>query len=99
MAAKTGNARERYNRASRLASAVLQRWNEVTERRDATLAAAVRSMPGPGRAVGVKAQADAQGSGADPVDLVQDRTFRVAGTEEVGVQGVDPSVVLDGPEA
>lgn len=46
VAAKTGNARERYNRASRLAGAILERWNEATGRKDATLGAAVRSDPG-----------------------------------------------------
>ena len=45
-AEKTGAARERYNRASRLASQVLQRWHARTGRNDATLAAALRSAPG-----------------------------------------------------
>ena len=43
VAAKTGLAREKYNRASRLASTVLQIWNESTARSDPHLAAAIAS--------------------------------------------------------
>jgi galactokinase len=42
---KTGNARERYNRASLAAQAVLELWNESTGRSDPTLAAAVLEAP------------------------------------------------------
>lgn len=41
-AEKTGQAMERYNRASRLARAAVERWNAATGRSDAHLAAAVR---------------------------------------------------------
>ena len=42
---KTGNARERYNRASLSAAAVLDLWREATGRDDPTLAAAASSSP------------------------------------------------------
>ena len=42
---KTGRARERYNRASLAARAVLALWNEATGRSDSTLAAAVTAAP------------------------------------------------------
>jgi galactokinase len=42
-ARKTGEARDHYNRASRNAARVLERWREATGRRDDTLAAAVSS--------------------------------------------------------
>jgi galactokinase len=42
-AEKTGSAMEAYNRASALASAVLQAWNEATGRSDPSLAAALAS--------------------------------------------------------
>jgi galactokinase len=45
VASKTGNAREQYNRASRLVSVLLGRWKHATGRADATLAAALRSAP------------------------------------------------------
>ena len=46
IAAKTGQAQEKYNRASRLASAVLHVWNEATGRSDPHLAAALASSEG-----------------------------------------------------
>ena len=42
---KTGSAREKYNRASLAARAVLELWNEATGRSDATLAAAAAQAP------------------------------------------------------
>ena len=42
-AAKTGNAKERYNRASLLVREILDRWTSATGRRDRTLAAALGS--------------------------------------------------------
>jgi galactokinase len=42
---KTGDAKERYNRASLSARAVLELWNDVTRRVDPTLAAAAGSAP------------------------------------------------------
>jgi galactokinase len=42
-ARKTGEARDDYNRASRVAGQVLERWLEVTGRRDESLAAAISS--------------------------------------------------------
>ena len=42
-ARKTGEARDDYNRASRNAARVLERWQQETGRRDASLAAAVSS--------------------------------------------------------
>ena len=42
---KTGSAREKYNRASLAARAVLALWNETTGRSDATLAAAAAESP------------------------------------------------------
>jgi galactokinase len=42
-ARKTGRARDAYNRASRNAARVLERWREETGRRDESLAAAVTS--------------------------------------------------------
>jgi len=42
-ARKTGQARDDYNRASRLANQVFERWREVTGRRDESLAAALSS--------------------------------------------------------
>ncbi len=44
-AAKTGAARERYNRASLAASAILEIWRKNTGRNDPTLAAAVTQAP------------------------------------------------------
>jgi galactokinase len=44
-AEKTGAARETYNRASRLASVLLERWRGATGRADGSLAAAVGSNP------------------------------------------------------
>lgn len=44
-AEKTGAARERYNRASLMMRAVLERWQRATGRDDATVAAAVASAP------------------------------------------------------
>ena len=44
-AAKTGSAREKYNRASALVEQLLARWNEATGRADATLAAALDVEP------------------------------------------------------
>ncbi len=43
VAEKTGSAREKYNRASRLASAAVEAWNKATGRDDAHLAAAIAS--------------------------------------------------------
>jgi len=45
VAVKTGNARERYNRASMLVSELLEAWRVETGRQDVTLAAAVHSGP------------------------------------------------------
>jgi galactokinase len=45
VAAKTGSAREKYNAASQLASAVAQLWREKTGRDDPHLAAALHSEP------------------------------------------------------
>ena len=45
VAAKTGDALEKYNRASRLASAVVSAWNEAAGRDDPHIAAAVASSP------------------------------------------------------
>jgi galactokinase len=42
---KTGNARERYNRASLAVRELLSRWNAATGREDATLADAVATSP------------------------------------------------------
>jgi galactokinase len=42
-ARKTGEARDDYNRASRVAGQVFERWLEVTGRRDESLAAAISS--------------------------------------------------------
>lgn len=47
VAEKTGSARDKYNRASLLARAVLAEWNRATNRNDPTLAAAVAGA-GPG---------------------------------------------------
>src|SRR5205085_9738825 len=44
-AAKTGNAKERYNRASFLVREILDRWTAATGREDKTLAAALASSP------------------------------------------------------
>jgi len=44
-AVKTGAAREHYNRASKLASAVVAEWRKVTGRDDLHIAAALRSGP------------------------------------------------------
>jgi galactokinase len=44
-ASKTGNAREQYNRASRLVSVLLGHWTTATGRHEATLAAAMQSSP------------------------------------------------------
>jgi galactokinase len=46
VAVKTGNARERYNRASALVSTLLELWRRDTGRTDATLAEAVHSDAG-----------------------------------------------------
>ena len=46
VAVKTGNARERYNRASMLVTELLERWRADTGRDDLTLAAALHSGPG-----------------------------------------------------
>jgi galactokinase len=46
VAVKTGNARERYNRASALVSELLDLWRTDTGRGDLTLAGAVHSGPG-----------------------------------------------------
>ena len=43
VAEKTGQAMEKYNRASRLARAVVEAWNQAAGRRDAHLAAALAS--------------------------------------------------------
>lgn len=43
IAEKTGEARERYNRQSLLASALLGKWNRATGRQDESLAAALQS--------------------------------------------------------
>jgi galactokinase len=45
VAEKTGEARELYNRASRLVSDLVSLWRQHTGRNDPTLAAAVRSSP------------------------------------------------------
>lgn len=45
VAAKTGSAREQYNRASRLAAAVADLWRRATGRNDPHLAAALASGP------------------------------------------------------
>jgi galactokinase len=44
-AAKTGNAKDRYNRASFLVREILERWTAATGRQDKTLAAALASSP------------------------------------------------------
>ena len=44
-AAKTGNALTAYNRAASAAQRILALWNEFTQRRDTTLAAATTSVP------------------------------------------------------
>ena len=46
VAVKTGNARDRYNRASNLVSRLLELWRTDTGRNDATLAEAVHSGAG-----------------------------------------------------
>ncbi len=46
VAEKTGAAQHQYNRASRMASAVIELWNRETGRRDRHLTAAVTSSPG-----------------------------------------------------
>lgn len=51
IADKAGSAREKYNRASRAAAAVLQVWREATGRDDPTLFAAATSSP-PGEIFG-----------------------------------------------
>lgn len=45
-ASKTGNARAAYNRTADAVRWLVRRWNEVTDRRDATLAAALASGGG-----------------------------------------------------
>jgi galactokinase len=45
-ARKTGEARDRYNRASADVSCILERWHGETGRDDVSLAAAVESAPG-----------------------------------------------------
>ena len=45
-AAKTGNAKESYNRASILVRDILDRWKAATGRHDRTLAVALASSPG-----------------------------------------------------
>ena len=45
MAAKTGAAMEKYNRASRMAAEVAQEWRNATGRDDPHIAAAARSCP------------------------------------------------------
>jgi galactokinase len=45
VASKTGNAREQYNRASRLVSVLLGHWKNATKRTDPTLTAAAHSAP------------------------------------------------------
>lgn len=45
VAEKTGDAKEKYNRASRLTGEVLRLWRDATCRADATLADAIRSSP------------------------------------------------------
>lgn len=45
VAEKTGTAREKYNRASRLASALAELWRRATGREDQHLAAALASSP------------------------------------------------------
>jgi galactokinase len=61
VAEKTGNALERYNRASQLVSAILRLWRSTTGRNDATLAAAtVSSADAPDRIRGIlRSQPDA----------------------------------------
>ncbi|MBN2376625.1 MAG: hypothetical protein JXD22_09495 [Sedimentisphaerales bacterium] len=44
-AEKTGAAREKYNRASLLGSAVVKNWNQATHRNDSHIAAALASGP------------------------------------------------------
>jgi galactokinase len=46
VAQKTGNARDRYNRASLLVGEILRLWREATGERHDTLRAAVHSAPG-----------------------------------------------------
>jgi galactokinase len=46
VADKTGNALERYNRASRIAKTMLDRWKQTTGRKDVSLAAALGSSRG-----------------------------------------------------
>jgi galactokinase len=45
VAEKTGQARERYNRISRITSGILRLWNAETKRSDPHLAAAISSSP------------------------------------------------------
>lgn len=45
VAEKSAGARERYNRASRMVSHLLQRWNDARLRSDGSLAAAMESAP------------------------------------------------------
>ena len=44
-AAKTGSARERYNRAASLVATLVQQWRDATGRDDATLGEALKSSP------------------------------------------------------
>ena len=61
VAQKTGNARERYNRASLLVGEILRLWREATGERHETLGAAVRSGPGaPGRLESIVRQGGSQ---------------------------------------
>ena len=48
-AEKTGSAMEKYNRASMLASAAVQQWNEATRRHDPHLAGAMACAPDAGQ--------------------------------------------------
>jgi galactokinase len=64
VAVKTGNAKDRYNRASTLVTTLLERWREDTGRSDATLAEAVHS--GPGAVERLAALARRPAGGGDP---------------------------------
>jgi len=65
VAVKTGNARDRYNRASALVTMLLERWREETGRADATLAEAVHSGPDAAERLAALARRPARGAAAD----------------------------------
>ena len=82
VAAKTGDAMEKYNRASRLASAVVAAWNQATGREDPHIAAALASSAGAADRMR-RLLGEEKGGGFVPAELLKRFEHFLAESEQI----------------